>query len=187
VRLFAVRHAKTVVEGVCYGQHDVEVVGTHDAAAAEVHEALLALGAKPAALFSSPWSRASRLADAFAARIGLTAVLDARLSELSFGEWEGRRWDELEREDGARLSAWMADYTVERPPGGESVADLEARILSFVEEHRPRAGDVVVVAHAGPIRALRRLGRATSWGEEFARSVPFLGVSEVLLARRTDP
>jgi broad specificity phosphatase PhoE len=73
----------------------------------------------------------------------------------------------------------MADYTVVHPPGGESVADLEARILSFVEEQRRREGDLVVVAHAGPIRALRRLARGSSWADEFAEPVPFLGVIEV--------
>jgi broad specificity phosphatase PhoE len=81
--------------------------------------------------------------------------LDARLRELSFGEWEGRTWDEIHASDAARLDAWASDWIGTRPPGGESFIDLVDRVTAWIDDVRAAAtaGDVVAVAHAGSIRA----------------------------------
>jgi alpha-ribazole phosphatase len=154
-----VRHAKVAVEGVCYGQHDVETQLTAEQAA----EPLLAQLAErrsraPSAppierVVASPWARARDLATVVAARLEVPCAIDARIAELSFGEWEGRRWDELERTDGARLSAWMANYTQLAPPGGETLAALVARVHSFMSDAAERPW--LVVTHAGPMRVMR--------------------------------
>ena len=181
-----VRHAPPAVQGLCYGQHDVDVVGTHDEAARTVHEALVLRRAQPGLIFASPWARAHDLAAALARTMGTTSVrVDPRLSELSFGEWEGRSWEDLRLHDGERLDAWMANYVTARPPGGETTSDLDARIRAFVGALGEIEGTPVIVSHAGPIRAFRRLAHGTSWEEELARPVPFLGVEEVTLRATT--
>jgi len=177
-----VRHAPPAAQGLCYGQHDVDVVGTHEDAAQTVRDALGPRRASLGVIHASPWARARKLAVALASAMGTAGVkIDPRLSELSFGEWEGRTWDELRLHDGARLDAWMAHYATARPPGGETTGELEERVRAFVRALAPGEGTPVVVAHAGPIRALRRLAHGTSWAEELARPVPFLGVEEITL------
>lgn len=179
MRLVVVRHAPPAVSGVCYGQSDVPVTIAHDDAAATVVEEL---GLAPfEAIVCSPFERALGLAKAVARRMGRGEPrVDARLSELSFGEWEGRRFDEIEADDAARFSAWMARYTELAAPGGETVAELDARVRAFVTEVRTRSpGPLLVVAHAGVVRALRRLRDGTSWEEEMSRAVPYLGVTQV--------
>ena len=163
MRLVVVRHAPPAVSGVCYGQSDVPVTIAHDDAAETV---VKELGPTPfEAIVSSPFERALGLAKAVARRMGTGEPrVDARLSELSFGEWEGRRFDEIEANDAARFSAWMARYTELAAPGGETVAELDA--------------------HAGVVRALRRLRDGTSWEEEMSRAVPYLGVTQVDLGGR---
>jgi len=77
--------------------------------------------------------------------------LDARLKELSFGEWEGMSWREVARDDSAGLKARKADKWGFAPPGGESYAMLAQRVQTWLRE---RDGDSFVAAHGGVGRAL---------------------------------
>jgi alpha-ribazole phosphatase len=179
VKLFVVRHAAPAVAGVCYGQSDIPVVTPHEEAAATVCESL---GRESfGTIVSSPFERALGLGQAIARRLGKDAPqIDARLSELSFGEWEGRTFAEIESADSERFSAWMARYTELAAPGGETVAELDARVRGFVADLRgTSSSDLVVVAHAGVTRALRRLRDGTSWEQEMSRPVPYLGITEL--------
>jgi broad specificity phosphatase PhoE len=110
----------------------------------------------PALLLSSDLRRARQSAEILAAHWGIEVVTDARLRELHFGEWENRRWADLEREDGARLGRWMRNWTRTRTPGGESFADLVVRVSGLLAEWQERkaTGTILMVAHAGSIRAI---------------------------------
>ena len=80
-------------------------------------------------------------------------VFDPRLREMYFGSWEGKTWAELEARDGPALEEWMQDWTTIRAPDGESFSDVIVRVGSWLASV-PRDGpDLVVVAHAGSIRA----------------------------------
>jgi len=93
---------------------------------------------------ASPLRRSRRLAEALHAQ----PLFDRRLMEIDFGEWEGRGWDQIER---ALLDAWAADVLHFSPPGGESAAMLQARVVNCITELR--ATSVALVTHAGAIRA----------------------------------
>ena len=99
-------------------------------------------------VIASPLRRARRLAEALLPQIRI----DERLSEIDFGDWEGKAWDDIDR---AALDRWAADVLGFVPPGGESVAQLQSRVIDFAKELRgleiPR---VALVTHAGVIRAL---------------------------------
>jgi broad specificity phosphatase PhoE len=78
---------------------------------------------------------------------------------MHFGNWDGLSWDDVEQRDAHALAAWMADWQHQRAPGGESFTDLIARVADWLADlaaatRRDRVGEVVVVAHAGSIRAL---------------------------------
>jgi broad specificity phosphatase PhoE len=156
VRLLLVRH------GVAEGQEG-RVVGHTDPPLTEQGRkdivALLTSGLEPPTLLlSSDLRRASQSADILAAHWGIEVVTDGRLRELHFGEWESRRWTDLDREDGARLGRWLRDWTTTRTPGGESFADLVARttrwLVEWEESGGMATGTTLVVAHAGSIRAI---------------------------------
>lgn len=71
--------------------------------------------------------------------------LDAALIEVDFGTWEGRAWCDIPR---AEIDRWCADLLNNRPGGGESVAQLLARIRAW---HGGQA--CLVVGHGGWISA----------------------------------
>jgi alpha-ribazole phosphatase len=173
--LWLVRHAPVAVAGICYGQRDVPVALEAERAAELVVERWQAAGqASVPELWSSPWARARDVADALARRWGTEHRVDDRLSELSFGAWEGRRFEDIQREDGARFERWMRDFDVEAPPGGETVAELRTRLAAWLEDRRRSPATVLAVTHAGVMRMARALTRSVSYVEVVAEPVEHL-------------
>lgn len=128
-----------------------------DRGRADVAALLASMPERPDLLVSSDLRRARESAEIVGAHWGMEVVVDSRLRELHFGEWEGRSWTELEQTDGARLGRWMRDWAREPVPGGESFLDLVGRASRWLEEwaeNSKAAGDTLVVAHAGSIRAI---------------------------------
>lgn len=113
----------------------------------------------PNRLIASPLLRATHTARALGTQWGLEIEHEPGLREMDFGAWDGRTWDEIERDDAAALHAWMGDWTATPAPGGESFADVQARVGAWLAELVDATSSeddttVVVVAHAGSIRAV---------------------------------
>jgi len=106
-------------------------------------------------LQSSPVQRARETAAAVAARHpGLAVETCPALDELDFGDWSGRAFTELA--DDPRWSGWNAQRSAARAPGGESMAEAQARAWAHVEAMaaaRPGAR-IAMVSHCDVIRAL---------------------------------
>jgi len=101
----------------------------------------------PHAAISSPARRARETA----AALGLVAVPDASFSEQDFGSWTGRSHEEIGRDSGSAYDEFWRAGATNRPPGGESFVEQIARVrIGFAALP---AGDVILVAHAGTIRA----------------------------------
>lgn len=145
MQIFLIRHTRPLLAaGVCYGQLDVDCENPQST----VHRLRPRLPSD-APIYCSPLQRARVLADALGAACGIVPRIDARLSEISFGSWEGKTWDEIGRD---ALDAWAADMLHFVPPGGESVTQLRARVLEFAATLAlPRA---VIVSHAGVMKTL---------------------------------
>jgi alpha-ribazole phosphatase len=179
-----VRHpAADVAPGVCYGRLDVAVP---DAAALALAGRLAGYGGT---IWTSPAQRCRVVVAALARRnpSGLhptgssyapgiaSPVVDDRLQELDFGDWEGLAWDDIPR---AALDAWAADLSGFAPPGGETGAALVARVTAFAAALPP--GDHIVVTHGGPLRILPAILRGEP--ADLAMPAPPLG-SVTLIAR----
>ncbi len=167
---FLVRHTRVEIPpGLCYGRIDVALAPSFEAEAAAVRERL---PWAPLQVWSSPAERCRRLAERLT---DATVRIDPRLAELSMGDWEGRRWDEI---SGPVHSAWMADPWGTRPPGGESAEDLLARIeVLRAEVLAARPERLLLVTHAGVIRAWRSLGERRPLPELFSEPVGFGSVT----------
>lgn len=167
--LWAVRHAPVRAVGLCYGRAEVETAFDAEAVAARV----LAFGTwSIGQVWSSPSARCREPAERIAAQLGVDLHIDERLFELDFGAWEGRSWDALARDEPDALRRWADDWQRAAPPGGETVAQLEHRVRAWWSGSG-RTGDALLLAHAGPVRALRVIAGA-SWDEAMALAVPHL-------------
>jgi probable phosphoglycerate mutase len=106
-----------------------------------------------AVVYASPIERTTQTAAAVAQHHGLTVQALPGVLEADYGEWTGGKLAEL-----AKTDLWK---TVQRAPsrarfpGGESLAEMQARMVSALEKVvASHAGElVVVVSHADPIKA----------------------------------
>lgn len=107
---------------------------------------------------SSPLARAVETA----ALLGLgTPVLDRRLMEMHWGEWEGETRASVAMADArgvARNEARGPDF---RPPGGESPREVQGRIVDWARSVTRSRSNVVAITHKGVIKAT--LGLARGW------------------------
>ena len=143
--LFLIRHPRPLIEsGVCYGQLDVEAEDP-----ARLADQLAARLPARIPIICSPLRRARVLAEALGKRLDAPVHDDPRLREIDFGNWEGQRWEAIDR---ALLDAWAADILYFTPPGGEAVATLQARAIDFASSLA--TPDAIIVTHAGVLRAL---------------------------------
>lgn len=110
----------------------------------------------PTRIVCSDLSRARATARAIAQRFDLPLSEDAGWREVSLGIWERRRWADLERDDGERLSAWYADWRHLAAPGGEAWPAVIERVGQAFDRLAATVGSgeqVLIVAHVGAIRA----------------------------------
>jgi broad specificity phosphatase PhoE len=108
-----------------------------------------------ASLWCSDLVRAARTASIVGARIGLRPRPEPRLREGFRGEWEGRRFIDIQREDPEGYAAWMQAGPDFRFPGGESLQEHSDRVQAALEDiHGAGPLPALVVCHRGSIRVV---------------------------------
>ncbi|MCF8178735.1 MAG: alpha-ribazole phosphatase family protein [Sulfuritalea sp.] len=172
MQLYLIRHpAPHVAEGICYGRTDLPLAEHVGAAAARILPQLpLDPPVHPPAacpLYTSPLQRCRQLAEA----LHVSPQNDPRLQEMSFGDWELKPWRNIQRE---ALDGWAADPLGYTPPQGESVGQLQQRVLHFVQEIRDQGVErAVLVTHAGVMKVLVGQERGLPTGAWMALSFAY--------------
>jgi len=87
--------------------------------------------------------------------------IEPRLKEMSYGEWEGRRLQDLRAELGEAMVENEARGLDFRPAGGESPRELQQRLSPWLAEVAHGGRPTLAVTHHGVVRAL--LSLATGW------------------------
>ena len=166
LQLFLIRHGATewTAAGRYQGRHDtpLSAVGRAEAEriAARLRDADIGL------VVASPLARARDTAAPLAAATGAPLRFDERLIELDDGQWEGLTQPQVTAEGPKALCDWKQDMASARPPGGETLDELQARVEDFLRGLMPPArGAVAIVAHAWVLR----LAILTLRGEDRAR------------------
>lgn len=106
-------------------------------------------------VYSSDLQR-SRLTAEIIAQGRAAVQLDPRLREARFGLFEGLTSAEIQAAYPEAYDAWRRDAIRHRPPGGETLEDLQARCMGALAEHLPAHPHrtVAIVAHGGPVRVM---------------------------------
>ncbi len=149
-----IRHAEhDRVDAVLTGRETGVHLSPHGQAQAERLAQYLG-DARIAAVQSSPRERALETAAPIAAAVGLPCQTAAALDEIDFGEWSGRSFDELECDP--RWHAWNRARGESRPPGGENMDEVQARLVHHLRRlAAAHSGhNVVVVSHGDVIKAV---------------------------------
>lgn len=154
--------------------------------AAEGEAQALALGSVLAsepltAVQASPSLRTRQTADAIAASHGLQVEIAEPLTEVDFGEWEGRSFTQLE--DDPRWHEWNTSRATAAAPGGESMAAVQQRAwdhIRAVAQHF--AGDMVaIITHCDVIRAVIARVLSLSLDHILRFDIPPASVSRIVV------
>lgn len=104
-------------------------------------------------IYSSPRRRTVETASIVADVLGLEVRQALALDEVDFGSWSGCSFDELEADP--RWRDWNDHRSSARCPGGETMAEAQARALAFAFEVAARhQAPPLLVTHCDIIRAL---------------------------------
>jgi broad specificity phosphatase PhoE len=158
-RFWLIRHAivDENARAMLYGVMDVPLCETSLMEQAPMYRALAARLPRPAAWKVTPLSRTRRTAEAIftAGYPRIEPDVEPALIEQSLGEWQGLPHADLP----ARLSlpkhAFWPLSGHERPPGGETMAEVIVRVGEALEQLAARHPDqdLIAVSHGGAIRA----------------------------------
>ena len=137
-KLYLVRHAAPELTGLLLGRCDppLSEAGRRQAASIALPDA--------AVIYTSELRRARDTALA----IGTAPVIvDPDLNEISYGEWDGRAWSDIEQMYPEQAKAKLARWTAVTPPGGEEWTEFERRISTALTRIRTGSFPTAVVAH----------------------------------------
>ena len=150
-RWWWIRHAPVInPDGIIYGQLALDADLSNDGQFGTLADTL-----PPDAVWMTTTLQRARKTAARLSRLVSDPPAIAEhdsLREQAFGDWEGARWDDIPT---AVSEEYWADPVANRMPAGESFADVVTRVTATVEDITALHGgrDIVVVAHAGSIRA----------------------------------
>lgn len=131
------------------GRRDLPLTELGRTQAAQWGERLRGEGFK--AVYTSPLSRCRE--SARLAAPGREIVVEPGWREISLGAWEGLSVAEVRERFPGEYEARGRDLAGHRPQGGESFADVAARVTPLLEALADGLSPVLVVAHSGVIRA----------------------------------
>jgi broad specificity phosphatase PhoE len=169
--IYYIRHGETDwnAQGRLQGGRDIplnDLGRTQATHAGDVLAGLLARAGRSAqslSYISSPLGRARRTMELVRGVLNLPPcdyALDDRLREIGYGRWEGSTFAQMRASDPELFAERRADKWMVPPPGGESYAEVQARMRDWYDG---LTADTVAVAHGGTARALMvALGIETS-------------------------
>lgn len=150
--LTLVRHGRTYANagGLLQGHVDNELDAVGRDQAEVLGPALARIG-RVDRIIASPLLRAQQTASAISAHSSIPIETDSRWIELDYGDYDGKPMTSVAPEVWAR---WRSDPDF-RPPGGETMSELEVRVREALGELVADATGthVVVVSHVSPIKA----------------------------------
>ncbi|MDD2366514.1 MAG: alpha-ribazole phosphatase [Desulfuromonadaceae bacterium] len=150
-RIYLVRHGQVVgFDQPRYnGQTDVALTDYGIFQYQQLKERLISK--QISACYTSDLTRCVTGAAIISDALGLKPVQRSELRELNIGIWEGMAWDEIKSIYPEGWQARLEDLVNYRVPKGESLNDVEARVMPVINEvvEKHSGKEVLIVAHGG--------------------------------------
>lgn len=173
LEIYAVRHGRTTMneQGKLIGWSDVPLVpdGVEDARKAAIALAEVSF----AAIFSSDLRRARMTADVIHETLRFTVPITetTALREVDYGPLSGTDQSTLLATNPRFKSDLLYDHE-----GGESFQHLFERVHAFLENIKGEKGPLLLVTHAGCVRALLAIGTSRPFQELLRVPIPNGGI-----------
>ncbi|WP_295071811.1 histidine phosphatase family protein [Ruminococcus sp.] len=151
MKIYSTRHGQTAYnkQEIILGTTDIDLDETGEKQAQELAEKINELG-NIDLMIVSPMKRAMKTARAVAEKCGIDMVIDERLREWDYGEYEGK----------SRFTEGFAEnkinFGVRMGKSGESLLQLSHRVYAALDDiiSRYRDKNVLIVSHGGICRVI---------------------------------
>lgn len=162
MKIYAVRHGITELnkKKVVNGQIDEPL------APEGIEQARVAISLIPESIthiYTSSLLRARQTAEIISSKLNIVISIQNELTEIHMGSLAGKSWEEMDNE----LELKKKHRTVQfdyRPYGGESVKDVQKRLIGFFKKINTIHSDneVLIITHGGMIRLINLLEQGES-------------------------
>ena len=151
MKIYSTRHGQTAYnkQEIILGTTDIDLDEIGEKQAQELAEKIKELG-NIDLMIVSPMKRAMKTARAVAEKCGIDMVIDERLREWDYGEFEGK----------SRFTEGFAEnkinFGVRMGKSGESLLQLSHRVYTALDDiiSRYRDKNVLIVSHGGICRVI---------------------------------
>lgn len=154
--LYIWRHPKPIAaEGICIGQTDIGVDRRKSKRLANQIEHFTREHQLPKLIWVSPLQRSLKVGQILAQR-GFQCRIAPELVEIDFGEWDGRPWEQIAKQE---IDDWCDNFAHFAPDKGESLQQLFERVEGWLNKVLAEQGStpILAVGHAGWINAAKMI------------------------------
>ncbi|GAD80926.1 histidine phosphatase family protein [Vibrio ezurae] len=163
LKLWVLRHGQCEGGNILRGQVDVLL---SQAGHSQMDNAFSTLPQLPTEIISSPLQRCAIWSNNTALDKQLTMNTNNAFTEMNFGDWDGKTFDELYQNSAEKMDAfWRNPWDKQNsPPNGETLANFELRVLNGLSQllsqhtHQGTATDtpnsLLLVTHGGVIKVI---------------------------------
>jgi alpha-ribazole phosphatase len=154
--LYLLRHGEIVTPGILAGKTDVEL---SKQGFQQLSKSVKTLE-EPDLFISSPLKRCHLWAQDYAKQKAITLEVEQNLSEMDFGDWDGKTyqalWQTHSQSPGNTIGDFWQNPWQCQPPNGEKIENFVARVDSWWQRFccENIAPTTLVVTHAGVIKHL---------------------------------
>lgn len=155
MNIYLVRHGETEENKnkIYYGKLDVSLNENGRAQALKASEVLREINFDR--VYTSERSRTKETASLILNGKSNTFIIDKRINEMDFGEFEGKDYKEIQRLYPKEYEAWNKNWKEVSVPGGESYIEVYKRVEEFmVELLKQNNENVLIVTHGGIMRTI---------------------------------
>jgi len=156
IRLLLIRHGKTDWNAQHRYQGQIDVPLNHAGCRQAAALARRLQDEDLSAIYTSDLQRARQTAQEIATPHGLSVWTEPRLREMSFGDWEGLTYAQIQARGPEKMARWFADPVRVPPPGGETLTRLAERVRAALDDIVRACANqtVALVSHGGTVRIL---------------------------------
>ncbi|NTW72103.1 MAG: histidine phosphatase family protein [Eubacteriaceae bacterium] len=130
-------------------------------------------------IYSSPISRANKIAVKVGQAKNIQVEVRKELSEMNFGVFENYRFEEIKEIHTEYWNKWNEDYVNYQIPQGDSLIEFHSRITEFLDSMKHKDGAALIVCHGGTIQSILTHLLGLKIEDRWHFHIPLAGLVEI--------
>lgn len=177
MEIILIRHGETSwnVERRLQGNKDISLNENGFRQAKERARYFLNKKIIPDKIFCSNKIRAKQTAQVIAKKFFLDVFEIEGIEEISFGNWEGYRWDDLTKYFEVSFEEWNKNKKTSKSHGGENYIDVKNRVIPVLKniyEKSKESDTIFVVTHGAIIMTILLELKDKNWKDTKPELIP---------------